>query len=36
VATGLVVSSDALSWLTAFLSRKKDEAKEVNYEKSKN
>jgi len=36
VATGLVVSSDALSWLSAFLSRKKAEAKEVTNEKLNN
>jgi len=36
VATGLVVSSDALSWLSAFLSRKKAEAKEVSNEKLNN
>jgi hypothetical protein len=33
VATGLVVSSDALSWISAFLSKKKAEAKEVTNEK---
>ena len=33
VATGLVISSDALSWLSAFLSKKKAEAKEVTNEK---
>jgi len=36
VATGLVVSSDALGWLSAFLSRKKAEAKEVVSEKGTN
>jgi hypothetical protein len=36
VATGLVVSSDALSWLRAFLSKKKAEAKEVTNEKLNN
>ncbi|PMD26434.1 CAP20-like protein [Hyaloscypha hepaticicola] len=36
VATGLVVSSDALSWLSAFLSKKKAEAKEVANEKMNN
>lgn len=34
IATGLVVSSDALGWLSAFLSKKKKEAKEVVNEKS--
>jgi hypothetical protein len=36
VATGLVVSSDALSWLSAFLSRKKAEVKEITNEKLNN
>jgi len=36
VATGLVVSSDALSWLSAFLSKKKAETKEVTNERLKN
>lgn len=36
VATGLVVSSDALSWLGAFLGQKKAEAKEVTNEKVNN
>ncbi|PMD35038.1 CAP20-like protein [Hyaloscypha variabilis F] len=36
VATGLVVSSDALSWLSAFLGQKKAEAKEVANEKLNN
>lgn len=36
VATGLVVSSDALGWLSAFLSRKKAEVKEVTNEKLSN
>lgn len=34
IATGLVVSSDALGWLSAFLSKKKTEAKEVVNEKT--
>jgi len=33
VATTLVVSSDALGWLSRFLSKKKEEAKEVTNEK---
>ncbi len=36
IATSLVVSSDALSWLSAFLSKKKAEAKEVTNEKMGN
>jgi hypothetical protein len=36
VATGPIVSSDALSWLSAFLSKKKAEAKEVTNERLKN
>lgn len=36
VATGLVVSSDALNWLGAFLSKKKEHAKEVTNEKMGN
>jgi len=34
IATGLVVSSDAFSWLSQFLSKKKTEAKEVVNEKT--
>jgi len=33
IATGLVVSSDAFSWLSQFLSKKKAETKEVVNEK---
>jgi len=36
VATGLVVSSDALSWISTFLSKKKAEVKEVTNEKLNN
>ena len=36
VATGLVVSSDGLSWLSAFLSKKKAETKDVTNERLKN
>jgi len=34
IATGLIVSSDALGWLSAFLSKKKTEAKEIVNEKT--
>jgi len=33
VSTGLIISSDTLSWLGAFLAKKKAEAKEVTNEK---
>jgi len=33
VSTGLIISSDTLSWLGAFLSKKKAEAKDVTNEK---
>jgi len=33
VSTGLVVTSDALAWLGAFLGEKKEQAKEVTNEK---
>jgi len=36
LATGLIVSSDTLGWLSAFLSKKKQEAKEVTSEKTSN
>jgi hypothetical protein len=36
VATGLVVASDSLSWISAFLSKKKAEAKEVTHDKLNN
>ncbi|RDW68291.1 putative CAP20-virulence factor [Coleophoma crateriformis] len=36
LATGLVVSSDTLSWISSFLSKKKTEVKEVANEKMNN
>lgn len=36
VTTSLIVSSDALSWLSDFLSAKKEQAKEVTNEKLNN
>ena len=36
ISTGLIVSSDTLSWLSGFLSKKKTEAKEVANEKMNN
>ena len=36
ITTGLVVTSDTLTWLSDFLSQKKAEAKEVAKEKTSN
>lgn len=36
LATGLVVSSDTLSWISTFLSKKKAETKEIANEKLSN
>ena len=33
LATGLIVTSDAIHWLSEFLSKKKEEAKEAVNEK---
>lgn len=36
LATGLVISSDTLSWISSFLSKKKTEVKEVASDKMSN
>lgn len=36
ITTSLVVTSDSLSWLSAYLSQKKEEAKEAAKDKSSN
>ena len=36
ITTGLVVTSDSLSFLSSFLAHKKEQAKEVTKEKTKN
>lgn len=36
ITTGLIVGSDALGWLSEFLSAKKEQAKEVGNEKLNN
>lgn len=36
VAAGLIVGSDAISWLSSFLAQKKEQAKEVSNEKTGN